>query len=301
MIMKNVILYNYNLEVKELLLLEEGDYSFYVDYDKFYMMKLRRPKEDIEEIKKIIEKMPRDFHKVVLNRFSSIYTSFENEEYVLLKVVGAEHNELDLSDILKEQKRFDLDKSTIDRTNWGKLWEAKVDYLEYQVSELATPHKIIKNSFSYYVGLAENAIEYFNLLNPSGIGTYVARRRIKCPEYAVDYYNPLELVVDYRVRDIASYLKAVFFNREGGLREVDILVNKDFLSPLEYNLLFARLLYPSYYFDTMQGVLERNVDEEKLLFFIEKVDDYEKFLNEVYVRFAKKCSMIKIDWLIKTS
>lgn len=298
--MKNAILFNYNLNVQDFMLVGE-DYSFYIDYEKFYMMKVRRPKEDIEEIKKIVNKFPKDFHKIVINRFASIYTPFEGSEYILLKLSTPEHNEVDLGEIISNQKEYDAVSSSINRTMWSKLWEEKVDYLEYQVSELATPHKIISGSFSYYVGLAENAIEYFNMLNPKEAKTYVSRRRLKSPEYTLEYYNPLDLVVDYRVRDIAGYLKSEFFNRDDVMREIDIMVNKSILTPLEYNLLFCRLLYPSYYFDAMQKVLEANKDENDLLKYIERVDDYEKFLNEVYKKFSSKCSMIKIDWLIKTS
>lgn len=298
--MKNAILFNYNLNVQDFMLVGE-DYSFYIDYEKFYMMKVRRPKEDIEEIKKIVNKFPKDFHKIVINRFASIYTPFEGSEYILLKLSTPEHNEVDLGEIISNQKEYDAVSSSINRTMWSKLWEEKVDYLEYQVSELATPHKIISGSFSYYVGLAENAIEYFNMLNPKEAKTYVSRRRLKSPEYTLEYYNPLDLVIDYRVRDIAGYLKSEFFNRDDVMREIDIMVNKSILTPLEYNLLFCRLLYPSYYFDAMQKVLEANKDENDLLKYIERVDDYEKFLNEVYKKFSSKCSMIKIDWLIKTS
>ncbi len=298
--MKNVILFNYNLDVQNFMVVGE-DYSFYIDYEKFYMMKVRRPKEDIEEIKKIVNNFPKDFHKIVINRFASIYTSFEGSEYVLLKLSTPEHNEVDLKEIIANQKEYEAVSSPINRTMWNKLWEEKVDYLEYQVSELATPHKIISGSFSYYVGLAENAIEYFNMLNPKEAKTYVSRRRLKSPEYTLEYYNPLNLVIDYRVRDIAGYLKAEFFNRDDVMREIDIMVDKSILTPLEYNLLFCRLLYPSYYFDAMQKVLETNKNENDLLKYIEKVDDYEKFLNEVYKKFSSKCSMIKIDWLIKTS
>lgn len=293
-------MFNYNLTPQELLV-EGDDYSFYLDYEKFYVKRVKRPKEDLEEIKKIVSKYPKDFHKIVVNRFSSIYTSFEGNEYVLLKLSTPEHNEVDLNDIIVAQKEYVDKNSSINRTKWGKLWEEKIDYLEYQVSELATPHKIISGSFSYYVGLAENAIEYFNLLNPNDAKTFVSRRRMRTPEYALDYYDPLDLVVDYRVRDIAGYLKLEFFNRDDVLSDVDAFLNKDILTPLEYNLLFCRLLYPSYYFDTMQRVLEGNLNEDELLKYIERVDDYEKFLNEIFLRFSKKCSMIKIDWLIKTS
>ncbi len=38
----------------------------------------------------------------------------------------------------------------------------QVDYFEYQIRELGKDKKVILDSFSYYIGLGENAISYVN-------------------------------------------------------------------------------------------------------------------------------------------
>lgn len=297
--MKNTLSFNYKLDAKEILKVNEFCYSFYIDYDKYNFIRIVRPRKDIEEILEIIKNYKQFFHYFILNRFNTIFTQYEEEDYILLKINGPIHNEIDIMDIVKNQYLINSNsKSVLNRTNWNKLWEEKVDYLEYQVSELATSYKIIKNSFSYYVGLAENAIEYFNLLNPINAETVISRRRIKYPTYTIDYFNPVNVVIDYRARDLAGYLKAKFFANEDVDKEIDWLIDKKILSPLEYNLIYCRLLYPSYYFDEMQRVFEMHGNEDIILKYIERVSEYEKFLIRVYNKFSKHSSMIKIDWLL---
>lgn len=300
--MKNSIIYYYNI-VPENLMEVNSSYSFYINYDKYYLLRIKRPKEDIDEIISIVAMSPRFFHIPIPNISGSYLTKINDDVYILIKVNGPENSEIDMRDILSSTIPYDVKKPILVRTNWGVLWSEKVDYLEYQISELAVEKNIIKRSFSYYVGLAENAIEYFNLLNPSNAKTYVAHRRIKYPTISLNFYDPLNIVIDYRVRDIASYLKMKFFNvsYEEIMEEVDLVIEKGMLTSLEYNLLFARLLYPSYYFDDLYRVLELGYDEESLLVYIEKVHDYEKFLNDVFIKFSSQTSMIVIDWLIKKS
>lgn len=298
--MKNTIQFYYNIYPENIVKIKDDVYSFYVDYDKYFFVKVNRPLKDIEEIYEIVSS-DKNYHTFIPNKFSSILTEDNKNYYVLLKMSGPENIDIDITDVIRNMRTYVKKNSILNRTNWGELWENKVDYLEYQVSELSTTHKIVRSSFSYYIGLAENAITYFNMLNPIDTNTVLAHKRLKYPLTTKDLYNPLDLVLDYKARDIASYLKAKFFNEYNPIKEVQILANKNLLTSLEYNLLFCRLLYPSYYFDKLESIFEQNQDEEILLKYINKTDEYEKFLNEVFQIFKNKSSMIKIDWLIKKS
>lgn len=296
--MKNTIMYNYNIVPENLQ--EVGEcYAFYVDYNRYFFMKVGRPFEDISNIDSITKEHPNKFHMIIPNLKGSLLTEVEKDEYTLLKVFGPEHIEIDLDDILRERIFYEKSYSSLDRTNWSLLWSEKVDYLEYQVSELATSHKIVKSSFSYYVGLAENAIEYFNLLNPNTAKVTISHRRISENMDTFHFYNPLELVLDYQVRDVASFLKVKFFMGEDVQKDIEKIIEISGFSSLEYNLLFCRLLYPSYYFDELMGILEKNESDEKLLKYIEKTAKYEQFLKSTFHRFEKISSMIKVDWLIE--
>lgn len=298
--MKNLLLFNYNIEVSDLKEEKDGNYSFYNDYDKYYFINFQGVKKDIELIYKMLMSMINKFHYIILNKFNNIFTEYEKRDYILIKVNGPENIEVDMLDILRDNITIkEGEYSPLLRTNWGNLWENKVDYLEYQVSELGKNHKIVTKSFSYYVGLAENAIEYFNMLKIESVPLSISRKRIKFPNTIGDYYNPLNIIIDYRVRDIASYIKSLFFECQDTNNEINILLEKNLLSPLEYNLLFVRLLYPDYYFDDFQRVVEKSESDDILLKYIVLVDDYEQFLRNLYEKLSKKCSLLKIDWLLK--
>ena len=64
-------------------------------------------------------------------------------------------------------------------------------------------------------------------------------------------------------------------------------------------MLYARLLYPSYYFDIYEHIMNDNESEDKLMPIIEKCDKYELFLKQAYYEITKYVNLDKIDWLIK--
>ena len=71
------------------------------------------------------------------------------------------------------------------------------------------------------------------------------------------------------------------------------------LTPYSYHMLYARLIYPSYYFDIYEDIMNNNGDEERLIPIINKVDDYELFLKQAYLEISKYTNLERIDWLLK--
>ena len=63
-------------------------------------------------------------------------------------------------------------------------------------------------------------------------------------------------------------------------------------------MLYARLLYPSYYFDIYEEVMNKERNEEDLVSIIKKSSAYEIFLKEAYLEITKYAPIEKIDWLI---
>ena len=292
--MKNDLLYNYDIDIEHLNEFEGGAY-FYLNDVKYYFVKCNRAAEDVNMLYRFLKGVINQYHEIVVNKFGQIFTS---ENYVLLIIKGGEMLDVDLIDIVNNHIEI-VGNLSLGRYNWALLWGEKVDYLEYQVSELAGKYKIVRSSFSYYAGLAENAIEYFNMVDKSGMKVYLQQKKIYYKNKMINYYNPLGLVADYSVREMAEYIKACFFNGEEIFDEICRVVNLSFLSESEYNLLFCRLLYPNYYFDEIGKIFEEKKEEEQILKYISKVADYEKFLGDVFQLFSGKCRMIELDWLIK--
>ena len=100
----------------------------------------------------------------------------------------------------------------LERIDWGTLWSDKNDHLEYQISQLGQKHPLIRDSFSYFIGLGETSIQLVNSLSMENVTKVVAHKRISNNDTLFDLYNPLNLIIDSKVRDAAEYFKNSFFN-----------------------------------------------------------------------------------------
>ena len=58
-------------------------------------------------------------------------------------------------------------------------------------------------------------------------------------------------------------------------------------------MLYARLLYPSYYFDLYEKIMNNEVEEDALIDIISLVTEYEIFLKKVYVLISKYSSLLQ--------
>ena len=303
--MKETIKFYYNIDIDSL---EEsaGKYFFKYQNQDFFFVFFNRNIDELDDILKCTMDIRIDVHNIIANVNGEILTKVNNYNYILMSVSNF-NEEYDIFDIVNMVNKLTLNNQTskLYRNNWSKLWSDKIDYFEYQIRELGLEKKVIQDSFSYYLGLAENAISYVNNIslkyNPFNAKVTLSHRRIFYPNYKINFLNPLSFIFDLEVRDIAEYLKAMFFstqNDEDVLEELKCFLQIKKLTSYEYNMLFARLLYPSYYFDLYDAIMNHDESEEKLISIIAKVDDFELFLKEAYLEISKYASIDKINWLI---
>ncbi len=158
-------------------------------------------------------------------------------------------------------------------------------------------YKLLRSSINYFIGMAENAISYvnhtFNQIKPSQINLVISHKRIK----KEDFNNPLNLIVDHRSRDIAEYLKYLFFNNCYDYVEIKKLFEKLSLDQFSYQLIYARLLFPTYYFDLYDNIINRNTSEEEILTIIKRVEEYEDYLENIYTIINNFKQIEKVNWL----
>lgn len=303
--MKSDIKYFYNLDIQELIN-NKDYYIFDIGLDKYYFCLLKRPVEDIQDLVNIsLELASKNIptHKFIFNKDNKVITKINDNNYVLLKIITNEDKELDLYDMLQFQNSLVLNSknSKLYRNNWGELWSEKVDYFEYQINQMGKDKEIILNSFSYYIGLAENAISYVNNTTENFMGDYkltLSHKRIYYPNFALNYYNPLSFIFDVRIRDISSYVKNAFFKGIDTLGELENYFKHANLSNYEFRLFYARMLYPSFYFDLYEQIMNNDKDEKELLLIVDKVNDYEQLLRDIYFLISKFTIIDKVDWIM---
>jgi len=277
--MRNTIQYYYGIEVDDITY-QNNKYYF----DDYVLAQIYK---DIDmNIYSYVSKIGISNYEIIPNKNNEYVTIIDNKKYILLK---------------KSSNRHSLNFSNLEKNNifiksnelipWDTLWENKIDYYEKHVKTLSSLK--IKDTFHYYVGLSENAISLYKTIKQED-NVYLSHIRLSNDE---DYLNPINFIVDYRVRDIAEYTKKLFFMRKLNLNDLFLYFRRNNFSVHEYLLFYVRLLYPSYYFDAYDLVAQGE-DDSILDNYILRINSYEIFLKDVYLYLKQYVDIPRIDWLI---
>lgn len=236
--------------------------------------------------------------EIILNKDKNIITTYHNINYILLKINCNINKNITLEEIdyLSKVKIVNNNKS-----NWGLLWSKKIDYLEELISENGKKYPQVVNSFNYFIGLSENAISYYNNIDIDNNMMYYISHKVLRPTDKVDsLYNPLNIIYDYRVRDVAEYIKNSFWTDNHNIyNELNNYLYKNNLSLNEVKLLISRVLFPSFYFDLYEDIFNYNKNEKILNNIISRIDEYEEYLNSIIIYFKRFYPIDEIEWLKK--
>lgn len=298
--MLDYINYFYNL-YPPLLNKENDNYVFFVGNEKYYLTPYRRELSEIKDLVELNKRMISSnslVHEIIINKFNEPISVISNENYVLLRVYVNDIKKIDINDIIYMlNENVDLSglKSLL-RTNWVALWSSKVDYIEYQMGHLIKKYPFLNNTIDYYLGLCENAITYIKnlkMFSDYKIPIGISHKRIIKDATLFDLYNPLNLIIDYKVRNIAEYLKDAFFKDEDVNYILNIVFKNFWFDKLNLSLLVARLLYPSYYFDLFEEIIDKELDENIIFPLTKKSSKYEEFIDLI----IKNCNLQNLQWL----
>lgn len=292
--MKNVIEFYYNL-LPDNIFKNKNECYFFVDNNRFSFIKFLG---DIDEIDKIYSEHLNMLnnniyvHPIILNIYGKAFTMVDGIPFILMQTMYYE-NKITLNSLISFVKTYTKEKDI----DWGNLWSNKNDYLEYQLSEIGLTHPIIRDSFEYYLSLGECAIAIANSVESQSIPCVYSHKRISKKDTSFDLYNPLNITIDYRVRDAAEYFKQSFFDGEEIEKELYDFFNNINLSIYEYILFLARMIYPTYYFDLIENIFLGKDNDECLIKIIEKANAYEKLIKKIYQFYKGFIDIFRIDWL----
>lgn len=301
--MKNALQYYYNLKPKTIHQIN-SDYRCQVENFEYLFKRLDDYTDDIS----VIDDLNRHLlnrglmcHQIVKNINQEILTNLDGNSYVLLKmfVDNREINEDDLlvfSSQYVEKNKYNL----LDRSNWYELWTKKVDYIEYQASQLGKHYPLIRESINYYIGMAETAISLISNTISHDIYLTVSHRRIGYKNKLRDLYNPLDFVLDTRVRDLSEFYKERFFLNKVDLDSMKKNIYLYKLTSSEAVLFFARMMFPSYYFDCYQQIVLGELYEREINRYVMKAEEYQSFLKYLYFYLRQYYDIPEIEWIIKT-
>ena len=305
--MKNTINYYYNLnpnKIKQIF----NYYYFYINNELYYLIIYTRKINDIKTIYEFNQKMLNNnilVNEIINNTTNTIITYINQIPYILVKISININKPISLSEIFYISSNNIPYKKELMRSNWANLWSEKIDYLEYHQEQNSKKYPILSESFNYFIGMAENAISYINnivinlKLEKSDIGV-ISHERFKLDDTVYSLYDPQNIIIDHKSRDIAEYIKLSFFKDNYKIfEELDEYFKHNYFSFFGMSLLIARILYPSFYFELYDEIIQGITNESNILKITSRITEYENYLNDIITYFHKYYNIYDINWLKK--
>ena len=294
--MKELINFFYNIEVTSL------DNNIARENDNIYLINkindFDKPRIDI--INNIINDV--NFfsvfpYKIVVNKFGSIYFYDQDNQYVLIHLDSNYNSYVDFTSILDFYTRVEKFFSgyKYNSRNWENLWEHKINklYNIYMSNEINK--KNISELFFYYIGIAEVSLQYLKKINyrflDQNLRGSLCHYRITYPLKKLDFYNPCNMMIDIKIRDIAEYIKSCYISGLDFNAELDFYLKTLNLSKYEASLFYSRILYPSFFIDMFIK------DEECDFSVLYDTKKYELFLKKTYELINSYVSIDNISWI----
>ena len=171
--------------------------------------------------------------------------------------------------------------------NWILLWKNKIDQVEYFVISNYKKLDIYTLAIiNYYICLAELAVNFFNNnVNYEYITLTLCHKRIRSNYDLYEYYSVTDLILDHFTRDIGEYVKNDIYND----RRIDVssykLVKE--LNFNDINMVIARVLFPSYFFDLFDDFILNDREFNGFAKYFINIDVYESNLRD-FVHFLAK-------------
>lgn len=312
-----------------------GGYNGLINKDNFYILApIKESQEHLMELKEIANHLVQAGDRHVLHLIQTkdgkLLSEVEGKSFCLL--AGRFNEKQNNPHLGRKLAKFHLRGLTIpfkvERTSrigqWKQLWEKRLDQMEsvwqgklYQVPENEFERMFIE-SFPYYMGLTENAIQYLVDTEidetPEQVdnGT-VCHERFSKNSWGKDFIlkNPMDWVFDHRSRDLAEWTREEYFDSKHVYHQQIRKFYKDYqaiapLSAFAWRLLYARLLFPLHYFECIesyyitQSEQEKKWLEDRLAKHLQTSSEYEKFLGEFYQLAEVPLRKLKIpllDWI----
>lgn len=298
--MKNIIEYYYNIKIDKLY--NKDDYYYFTIYDTNYILKpyttVLDRSNDLYKLNTILSNNM-NIDNIILNINNNPITSINNKDYILIrKSKEPQITLINISNLANQNTSYINDFKTLERNNWEILWSNMIDYYEIQIKENEKKYPLIRESFDYYIGLTENAISYVvNTKNtiPKDISDNKVISHNTLEKSLID---PENIILDHKARDVAEYIKKAFYdNNQNIYTELDEYFKHNYYSQYGIQILFGRVLYPSYYFNIYDKVISNKVKEEELNKIISKNKKYELYIYNIYSYLKRYYNIPLPEWL----
>lgn len=206
---------------------------------------------------------------------------------------------------------------------WRELWAKRIDQMEAFWANMmaagpASPFdRLFLESFPYYLGLAENAVQYVadTELDDEPLRVdYAAFCHERLPQAGwvegTEAKLPLDWVYDHCARDLAEWVRHLYHKRGLGCQRAVRQFFQDYghlapLSSFAWRLVYARLLFPLPYFECIEAYYttadreEQARQERALRQLLDASREYEQFLASFaeIAGIANHIRLPAVEWL----
>ena len=188
----------------------------------------------------------------------------------------------------------------LERNNWELLWGNMVDYFELQIGENDKKYPLIRESFDYFIGMAENAISYLINTKKEVKKDITDNMVISHNNLFTSLYDPLNIIIDHKARDVAEYIKLSFFNNNQNIfKELDAYFKYNYYSLYGIRVLYSRVLYPSFYFKLYDSIISEKKEEKDINYIINRINEYENYIYNIYLYLRKFYDIPIPEWIKK--
>lgn len=290
--MQNEIYYYYNI-YPDNIYKENNRYEITHNKDIYYLYPVDITLNDTVMINNILKENNLNIFEFVTNKKYELVSNIKNANYTLIKLLISKNTtkKANLNDIIALSSINKLNNKM--PVKWIELWENKLDNLSLSEKEIIGDNKDIYNTFNYYLGYGEMALNYLKYSVSNNTNYYLGLVHIRLNNISyIDFYNPFNIIIDIRVRDICEYIKIKYLNDDSYQILLNNFINILNLTYDELIILISRLIFPTNYFDFIE-----NNDKEMLKKIIIHSNDYKSFINNCFSIVLTKVEIPLIDCL----
>lgn len=292
--MKNVLKYYYLLKDPNIMLINNKIYI--KDKNKNYILHKAITIKNLK-VQKEIQSLNNKYYKIVPTISKDLYIIYQGKIYCLLelnKLISI--NDIE-KDIFNYEYTYKADTASITRNDWYYLWTSKIDFYEALYNTIKGKYKYIDESIDYYINLSETGLEYYkyNFKNNKKNNLVICRKRMNIDEF----YNPLNIVLDHKERDIGEYLKWLFYQNKNDIVRVERVIKKCIEKNMNMELVVSRLLFSTYYFDEIDNIVTNNKTEQNLKLIISKNTEYENYISKIIDKIQEYIDIPNIKYIKK--
>ena len=196
---------------------------------------------------------------------------------------------------------------------WGELWGQRIDQLEqFWQLQVESPKKndVDKRfieTFPYYLGFTENAIQYVVDTQLDEVPMRSDMPTICHEQFSQQTWEagkiPTDWVFDHASRDVAEWIRKQWLTARSDETIVRFLQTYEYTQPLSrfaWRMIYARLLFPLHYFQAIENYYGSEGDmrqsyAQQLRQVFDEMENYEQKLCHFHD--MTTVSIPRLDWL----